>query len=256
VRFAFELFGAAFIASVFGSMVGLGGGFILVPILRLFLGFSPAYAAGTSLVLIVANSASGAFTYLLHRRVHLKIGVLIALGGLPGSVLGAIASFHMPAKLFDVILAAILVAVAVDMAWNARRRVQHRVEHERVASIKGMSYRAAIALGFVVGIFSSLFGLGGGIVLVPSFFYFSELPAHSISATSHFAILLTSPAGLITHILQHDVVGRDVVPLVAGGLLGGPIGARLSLRLRSPQLLIVVAVALVVAAITLVWRQL
>jgi len=119
-----------------------------------------------------------------------------------------------------------------------------------------MSYRGALALGFIVGIFLSLFGLGGGIVIVPALLYFSELPAHAISATSHFAILLTSPPGLITHILQHDVVGRDVVPLVAGGLLGGPIGARLSLRLRSPQLLIVVAIALVVAAITLVWRQL
>ena len=54
-------------------MVGLGGGFILVPVLRLFMGFSPAYAAGTSLVLIVANSASGALTYILQRRVHLRI---------------------------------------------------------------------------------------------------------------------------------------------------------------------------------------
>jgi uncharacterized protein len=237
-------------------MVGLGGGFILVPILRLFLGFSPAYAAGTSLVLIVANSASGAFTYLLQRRVHLKIGLLIALGGLPGSALGAIASFHISPKLFDTILAVLLTAVAVDMAWNAERRMAGRVEHERVTAIKGMSYRAAVGLGFIVGVFSSLFGLGGGIILVPTFLYFSELPAHAISATSHFAILLTSPPGLIIHILQHDVIGRDVIPLVAGGLLGGPIGARLSLRLRSPQLLIFVAIALVVAAITLVWRQL
>jgi uncharacterized membrane protein YfcA len=256
VRFALELFGAAFLASIFGSMVGLGGGFILVPILRIFLGFSPAYAAGTSLVLIVANSASGAFTYLLQRRVHLKIGLLIAAGGLPGSVLGAIASFHISARLFDTILAVLLVAVAVDMAWNAQRRMAGRPEHERVTSIKGMSYRAAFGLGFIVGIFSSLFGLGGGIVLVPSFLYFSELPAHSISATSHFAILLTSPVGLVVHILQRDIVGRDILPLVAGGLLGGPIGARLSLRLKSPQLLIVVAIALVTAAVTLLWRQL
>ena len=108
MRLALELFGAAFVASVFGSMVGLGGGFILVPILRIFLGFSPAYAAGTSLVLIVANSASGAFTYLLQRRVHLKIGWLIAAGGLPGGVLGAIASFHISARLFDTILAVLL----------------------------------------------------------------------------------------------------------------------------------------------------
>jgi uncharacterized protein len=256
VPLALELFGAAFVASVFGSMVGLGGGFILVPILRIFLGFSPAFAAGTSLVLIVANSASGAFTYLLQRRVHLKIGWLIAAGGLPGGVLGAIASFHISARLFDTILALLLVAVAVDMAWNAERRMAGRVEQERVAKIKGMSYRAALGLGFIVGIFSSLFGLGGGIILVPTFLYFSELPVHAISATSHFAILLTSPVGLVVHIFQHDIIGRDVLPLVAGGLLGGPVGARLSLRLRSPQLLIVVAVALVTAAVTLVWRQL
>jgi uncharacterized membrane protein YfcA len=256
VRFALELFAAAFFASVFGSMVGLGGGFVLVPILRLFLGFSPAYAAGTSLVLIVANSASGAFTYLLQRRVHLKIGWLIAAGGLPGSILGALLSLRISPRLFDTILAVLLVAVAIDMAWNAERRIAGRAEHDGVAAIKGMSYRAALGLGFVVGIFSSLFGLGGGIILVPTFLYFSELPAHAISATSHFAILLTSPVGLVVHVLQRDIVAQDIVPLVAGGLLGGPIGARLSLRLRSPQLLIVVAIALVTAAATLIWRQL
>jgi len=244
------------VASVFGSMVGLGGGFVLVPLLRLFLGFSPADAAGTSLVLIVANSASGAFTYLLHRRVHLKVGLLIAIGGVPSSIIGAILSLHIPARIFDTLLAALLIGVAVDMAWNAERRMAGRPELRRIHEVKGMSYRAALGLGFAMGIFLSLFGLGGGIVLVPAFLYFSELPAHAISATSHFAILLTSPTGLITHILQHDVVGSDVAPLVAGGLLGGPIGARLSLRLRSPQLLIVVAIALVTAAITLVWRQL
>lgn len=237
-------------------MVGLGGGFILVPILRLFMGFSPAYAAGTSLILIVANSASGAFTYILQRRVHLRIGWLIAAGGLPGGIIGAIISLHISARLFDTILAVLLVGVAIDMAWNAERRMAGRVERDRVQQIKGMSYRAALLLGFVVGIFSSLFGLGGGILLVPTFLYFSELPAHAISATSHFAILLTSPVGLVVHIVQHDIDLHDVVPLVAGGLLGGPVGARLSLRLKSPQLLIIVAIALVTAAATLVWRQL
>lgn len=237
-------------------MVGLGGGFILVPILRLFMGFSPAYAAGTSLILIVANSGSGAFTYILQRRVHLRIGWLIAAGGLPGGIIGAIVSLHISARLFDTILAILLVGVAIDMAWNAERRMAGRVERERVGQIKGMSYRAALPLGFVVGIFSSLFGLGGGILLVPTFLYFSELPAHAISATSHFAILLTSPVGLAVHIAQRDIDLHDVVPLVAGGLLGGPVGARLSLKLKSPQLLIIVAIALVTAATTLVWRQL
>ncbi len=256
MRFAFELFGAAFIASIFGSMVGLGGGFILVPILRIFLGFPPASVAGTSLVLIVANSASGAFTYFLHKRIHLKIGLLIALGGLPSTILGAMLSLRISARLFDVLLAIVLIGIAIDLVWNAERRLAGRPEVRRIYEIKGMSYRGALGLGFIVGIFLSLFGLGGGIVLIPAFLYFSQLPLQAISATSQFAILLTSPPGLIVHILQHDVVGKDVIPLVAGGLLGGPIGARLSLRLRTPQLLIIVSIALVVAAVALVWRQL
>jgi len=92
--------------------------------------------------------------------------------------------------------------------------------------------------------------------VVPTLLYFSELPIHSVSATSHFAILLTSPIGLLAHVLQRDVDWHDVVPLVGGGLIGGPVGARLSTRLDSPQLLVVVAVALVVVAVTLVFRHL
>src|SRR6516162_8787286 len=172
-------------------MVGLGGGFVLVPILRLLLGFSPADVAGTSLVLIVANSASGAFTYLLHQRVHLRIGLLIALGGLPSGIIGAMLSLRIPARIFDVLLALLLIAVAIDLIWNAERRLAGRPEPQRLQRIKGMSYRGALALGFVVGIFLSLFGLGGGIAIIPALLYFSELPEHVISATSQFAILMT-----------------------------------------------------------------
>lgn len=256
MRTELALFVVACAASAFGSMVGLGGGFILVPVLRLAFGLPPAEAAGSSLVLIVANSASGTVAFLLQKRVHLKIGLLLAAGGLPGGILGAILSLHISARLFDWLLALLLLAVALDMWWNAEKRVRGRTERDRVHDIKGMSYRAALALGFAIGVFSSLFGIGGGVVLVPALLYFSELPVHAISATSQFGILLTSPVGLITHALQHDVDLRYVVPLVAGGLIGGPIGARLSGRLRSPHLLTIVAVALVLVAGSLIWRDL
>lgn len=237
-------------------MVGLGGGFILVPALRLFFGLPPAEAAGTSLILILANSFSGAFTYFLQRRIHFKIGLLFAAGGLPGGIIGAILSQHISERLFDWLLALLLAIVAIDMAWNAERRIRGRPEHGRIHEIKGMSYRLALGLGFAIGIFSSLFGIGGGVILVPSLLYFSELPVHSVSATSHFGILLTSPVGLVVHILQRDIDLQDIVPLALGGLIGGPIGARLSLKLKSPQLLIIVAFALVAVAGSLIWRHL
>ncbi|MBV8639068.1 MAG: sulfite exporter TauE/SafE family protein [Candidatus Eremiobacteraeota bacterium] len=251
---ALELFAAAFFASVFGSMVGLGGGFILVPILRLFFGLGPAEAAGTSLVLVTANSASGAFTYLLQKRVDVKLGLMFAAGGLPGSIIGAIMTKHIAPRDFDWAFGIFLILVAGDMIVNAAKRVGARVE-TNVGQRKAMSFRAAVGIGFVVGLVSSLFGIGGGVIVVPSLLYFSSLPAHAISATSHFAIVLTSPVGLIVHGFQHDIRIADVAPLVAGGLCGGPIGARLSMRLKSPQLLVVVGIALVCVALSLALRH-
>jgi hypothetical protein len=256
MHLAFELFATGLAASVFGSMVGLGGGFIVVPALRLFFGFEPAEAAGTSLVLVVANSASGSVAYLLQRRVHVRVGLLIALGGLPGSLIGAWAVTRVSAQTFDWLLAALLIAVGTDLILNRHRRIAGRADVSAISATKGMSYRLAIALGFIVGLISSLFGIGGGAIVVPSLLYFSQLPAHAISATSHFAILLTSPVGLAAHIAQHDVRLSSVVPLVAGGLLGGPIGARLSLRLKSSLLLLLVAVALFAAAGSLILKHL
>lgn len=236
-------------------MVGLGGGFIMVPVLRLFFGLDPAAAAGTSLALVVANSGSGAVTYLLQRRVHVRIGLLVAAGGFPGSIAGAIAVKHLPAHIFDWLFAAFLLVVAADMAYNREKRVQGRAPAEDLRLVAGMPWMGAVLAGLCVGFISSLFGVGGGVVLVPTLLYFSDLPAHAISATSHFGIVLTSPVGLVTHYLQNDIAWGSVVPLVLGGLLGGPIGARLSLRLKSARLMLFVAVALCIAALALILRH-
>jgi len=236
-------------------MVGLGGGFIIVPVLRLFFGLGPAEAAGTSLALVVANSGSGAFTYLMQRRVHVRVGLMIAAAGFPGSILGAVVVKRIPPHIFDWAFAAFLFLVAFDIAINREKRLQNRTEHADVGATVGMHWYAAVAAGFVVGFISSLFGVGGGVVLVPTLLYFSDLPAHAISATSHFGIVLTSPVGFITHYLQHDIDWELVVPLVLGGLCGGPIGARLSLRLKSQRLMAFVAVALTIAGFALVLRH-
>lgn len=245
------LFAAALGASIFGSMVGLGGGFLLVPILRLLFGFAPAEAAGTSLALVVASSASASVAYFLQRRVHVKLGFLIALGGFPGAILGSVIVHRLSSPLFDWIFAAFLLLVATDIIFNRHKRAADRDERTDTARLKGMPFPTAILMGFAVGLLGGTFGIGGGIILVPTFIYFSALPAQAISATSQFAILLTSPIGLTTHILEHDTQWAKVVPLVAGGLLGGPIGARFSSRLHSSHLLLFVAGALILAAISL-----
>lgn len=236
-------------------MVGLGGGFIAVPVLLLAFGMRPGEAAGTSLALVVANSAAGATTYLLQRRVHVRLGLLFAAGGFPGSIFGALAAARMSAQVFDWLFAAFLIAVAGDIFVNRAARLTGRAQNNPAAAPHGMHPVRALALGFGVGLVSSLFGIGGGVLVVPSLLYFSDLPAHMISATSHFAIVLTSPVGFVTHWSQHDIRWAYVAPLVLGGILGGPIGARLSLRLNQNALLVWVASALVIAALALVVRN-
>jgi uncharacterized membrane protein YfcA len=242
------------LASIFGSMVGLGGGFIVVPILRLFFRLGPAEAAGTSLALVVANSASGSLTYLLQKRVAVKIGLMIALGGFPGSILGAIAVRRIPGADWDWALALFLIVIGADLIWNRSHGLQSRTDVD-VAQTQGMSHVAAGAAGFFVGFVSSLFGIGGGVLVVPLLLYFSQLPAHAIAATSQFAILLTSPVGLFTHALQGDIRIAYALPLVLGGLCGGPIGARLSGRLSAQQMRVLLAIALALAAGSLILRH-
>jgi uncharacterized membrane protein YfcA len=239
------LFLIGFVASVFGSMVGLGGGFIIVPVLRILFGLSPPVAAGTSLALVIANGASSSVSYLLQRRVNLRTGWLVAAGGIPGGILGALAVKNAPPRLFDWLFATFLILVAADIIANRRKRAEAAAA-EKTLVILGM--------GFVVGFVSSLFGVGGGVILIPSLLYFTALPVHAISATSQFAILLTSPVGFITHALQRDVEWTYAIPLTLGGLLGGPVGARFSATMKSRSLMLCVAVALTIAAVALVYR--
>ena len=243
------LFVIGFVASVFGSMVGLGGGFIMVPVLRLAYGLSPPLAAGTSLVLVVASSLGGSIENLLQKRVDLRTGWLITAGGIPGGILGALAVKHSPEQLFDWLFAAFLVAVAADIVVNRERRTR------KLQNVARNNTTGTLVMGLVVGFVSSLFGVGGGVILIPSLLYLTALPAHAITATSQFAILLTSPVGLAAHALQRDVAWSYAAPLALGGLLGGPVGARLSARVKSPVLLLCVAAALTIAAIAMVFRH-
>lgn len=235
-------------------MVGLGGGFLMVPLLRLVFAMEPAEAAGTSLVLVFANSLSGSFAYLRQRRVDVRTGLLLAAGGFPASIAGAVLVTRVSAVAFDALYALFLIAVGLDLFLNREKRTANRRELAGGDAPAIAGWRA-IALGIVVGFVSSVFGLGGGVVVVPALLYLSTLPALSISATSQFAILLTSPVGLASHLVLHDVKLAYAVPLVLGGLLGGQIGAMSAARMSAATLTRVLGFALAAAAIALVGKH-
>ena len=223
---------------------------MIVPVLRIAFGASPAEAAGTSLVMVLANTAAATFGYLRHRVVDLRLAVPLTIGAVPGSIAGVFAVQHFSSAGFDIAYGFVLIMNAVLVL--RRRTLVSREAGERTFA---HDPRVAVAAGFGVGFFSSLFGIGGGVVLIPLLLIGARMLPHIVTATSAFVITTTAPIGVVTHVLGGDVDWHFAVPLVLGGLAGGSIGPLIAKRVSSPRLITLLATALILAAVGLALRH-
>jgi len=222
-----------FAVGAYGTMVGLGGGFFLVPAL-LFMHQPARVAAGTSMAVVFANATSGTISYLRQRRVDVRSGLLFAAAGVPGAFLGAAVDQHLPHRLFAVLLACLLIVVAVRMLFGTSYAAASRTSEPQP---RRYNVAVAVALAFGVGFIASMFGIGGGIIQVPSMIYLLSFPAHIATATSHFTIALTALFGTASHIYYGDVLPLPAILLATGAIGGAQLGAWLSQRLNAAPLL-------------------
>jgi hypothetical protein len=253
------------VAATIGSLAGLGGGFLVAPILRIVFGLPPEVAAATSLVLVFANVASASVAFVRQGRVDLRLAIPMGLLAIPGSIAGAYLVKLAPAAWFDLMYAAMLSGFAVDLlcrspqtATGAMARLPWgvpRTFHDRVSGVDFTYVESppiAAGAGIATGFLSSFFGIGGGILVVPLLLRVFAMPAHIVSATSHMIILFSAPFGVAAHAYQGDINWADALPLAAGGLIGGQLGAAVSRRLSGIVLVRLLATVLVVAALSLV----
>jgi uncharacterized membrane protein YfcA len=227
---------------VFGAVAGLGGGFLIVPVLRLFFSVDPASASADSLLFVFANTLAASMTFLQRRAVDLKRGITIAAAGIPGSILGAYVVRLLSGRSFDLIYGIFLISIGIMIVIRRNAKPQPR------QLAPGTMLAAEIAIGLLVGFASSLFGIGGGIVLVPVMLMLFREDTHVTAATSAFVVMLTSPIGVVAHGLYGDLEAWDAVPLVLSGFIGGALGARVARHLHSSQLSSIMAGMLFVAA--------
>ncbi len=266
---AAEMIALGVVASFVGSIVGLGGGFIAIPALRLLFHLPPSLTAGTSLVLVTANVASASVEYWRQGRIDKPLGFLMGALAIPGSILGALSLRFVGPSSFDLAYAAILGIFALDLArrgidekrsapsWLPWSRPRHF--HDPVAAMDceyAQSTPVAAVAGLLNGFLSSFFGIGGGVLAVPLLLRVFVLPAHIVSGTSHLIILLSAPFGVLAHVFSGDVDWLLAVPLAFGGILGGRFGAQTAKRLSTPTLARVLAAVLFIAAGSLVLQHL
>ena len=232
-----------FAAGILGSMIGLGGGIIVVPVLTFF-GFPPTLAASNSLFAAFSNAVGSTVSYSRQKRIDYSLGLKLGLLCIPGTVLGAYLSSDVTPGIFKILFGLVLVSTAVYIFLRKKIETQEK-------NLTKLMIVFIISASFFAGIISSFFGIGGGIVFVPLMLVGIGMTMKKAAPTSQFILLFASLSGIIAHsILGHpDFLQAGL--LAAGAFVGGIIGARISFNIKERSLQILVSAIIIIAAIKL-----
>lgn len=249
----------------YGTLIGAGGGFLLVPILLLlYPRESPTQLTAVSLATVFANAGSGSLAYLRAGRVDLRSALPFAIATIPGAVLGAVVIHDVPRQSFELIFGAVLAALAVFLLWRPlpagdRRSPLPTTTRRSIVDAQGTRYEygfnlpLGIALSAAVGFVSSFLGIGGGIIHVPVMTQLLGFPVHMATGTSHAVLAVMAGTGTLVHAVSgvFDPVIRRTLALSAGVVVGAQIGARLSARIGGPRIVRLLGFGLLVVAVRL-----
>jgi uncharacterized membrane protein YfcA len=253
------------VVGAYGTMIGAGGGFVLVPLLLfLYPHDPPELITSISLAVVFFNVLSGSAAYARQKRVDFVAGNAFALVTIPGSIAGALVVGYVPRHVFDVILAMMLLVVSTFLTLRPAARVVQRssrrglVERE-LTDAEGFTYRYSYnvylgaGLSVFVGFLSGLLGVGGGVIHVPIMVQVLLFPAHIATATSHYVLAISSLSATIVHIVSGDLDGgySRTAALGVGVLVGAQVGARLSRLLQGSHLIRLLAVAMALVGVRL-----
>ena len=258
----FLLLGLGGLVGFLSGMFGVGGGFLMTPLL-IFVGIPPTVAVASEANQILASSISGGVAHFQKRGVDIRMGCVLLAGGLLGSAVGVqlyavmreIGQIDLMISLCYVVFLGVIGLLMMIESIRAihARQIGHQIPARRPGQhnwIHGLPFKMRfkvshlytsiippILIGFFVGILAAIMGVGGGFIMVPAMIYLLRMPTNVVIGTSLFQIIFVSAAVTIMHAVKNQTV--DVVLatiLIIGGVVGAQIGARLGQKLRGEQL--------------------
>ncbi len=273
---AFVLFGLGGIVGMLSGMFGVGGGFLITPLL-FFIGVPPTVAVATGANQVVASSVSGVLAHLKRKTVDLRMGLVLLAGGMSGSAVG-IWLFNLLSRMGQIDLTVqlcyvlFLGFVGLMMLQESLRalmrsgrpgtikRHQHNWVHRLPLKVKFRTSGLYISLipplmvGFSVGILAAIMGVGGGFLMVPAMIYILGMPTKVVVGTSLFQTIFVTAFTTFMHALtNHSVDMLLALMLILGGVIGAQVGARLAGRLKAEQLRVLLALLVLSVSLRLAW---
>ena len=269
---AYLLLGLGGIVGVLSGMFGVGGGFLMTPLL-FFIGIPPAVAVATGTNQIVASSFSGVLAHLRRRTVDLRMGTVLLGGGMIGAGMGvmifnylkALGQVDLLVTLFYVFFLGIIGTLMFVESLNAIRKARKaRKAGSGSSSAKRrhrnwvhvlpfkMRFRTSglyisvippVLIGVSVGVLTAIMGVGGGFIMVPAMIYLLGMPTKVVIGTSLFQIIFVTAFTMMLHAITNQTVDVILgVLLLLGGVIGAQVGARIGVKLRAEQLRILLAI--------------
>jgi uncharacterized membrane protein YfcA len=247
------LLGGGFAAGIFGSLLGLGGGTLIVPLLTLAFGLPLIKAVGVSLVCVIMTSGAAAGVYLERRTANLRLGMTLELFTAMGALVGGLIAFLIPEHVLEGVFTMLLAYTAwtmarrrtADQATETATEVEAPVAEELAAgasigdfvrSLSGPGYRVhRVGWGIVgslgAGLASALLGIGGGLVKVPTMHVIMGVPLRVATATSNLMIGITASASAIIYLIRGGIDPYAAAPTAIGVFLGASVGSRIAHRI-------------------------
>ena len=262
---AFVLLGLGGLVGVLSGMFGVGGGFLMTPLL-FFIGIPPAVAVATEANQIVASSFSGVLAHVKRRNVDFKMGGVLLIGGLIGVAVGvfvfnylkSLGQVDLLVKLCYVIFLGVVGGLMFIESLRALRKSKrisaskprkkrtwiHALPLKMRFQVSGLYISAIppVLVGIVVGILAAIMGVGGGFVMVPAMIYLLGMPTKVVVGTSLFQIIFVTAFTTMLHATTNYTVDMVLaVLLLVGGVIGAQFGTMIGAKLKAEQLRILLA---------------
>ena len=259
---------SGFIIGTCGTLIGAGGGFILVPLLLIFYPLlGPELTTAISIAVVAINAISGTVAYAKVRRIDYKAGITFAVFTIPGSILGVYTVKYIPQEAFNMLFGMLLIALSVFLFFknNKNAATEYPAPLKRgnkvhtLTDASGVVYTYSYSqwlgniISVVVGYISPLLGIGGGIIHVPAMVNWLKFPVHVATATSHFILAVMATVSVLTHTYNGTYDNPQtlhmILYLAMGVIPGAQLGAYFSHRLKSHVILRVLAGCLVIVGV-------
>ncbi len=257
-------------AGMLGSLVGLGGGIIIVPSLLFYLSLgllgdlTPQKAVGISTIVMIFTGLSSTLAYMKYKTVDYKTGLIFFIGSGPGGIIGSYVNKMLDLQSFNLYFGVFIIIVSIILLIRDRLKPSKLIETATVKRtfqdaegreyIYGYKPTIAILICFVIGFCSGLFGIGGGSLIVPAMLLLFLFPPHVAVATSMFIVFLSSITNSITHIYLGNVVWGYALALAPGAWFGAKLGSYINTKLKSKTIVSILRIILLVIGLKLMYE--